>query len=276
MAPFADDRFAALAALPDEQIDLAEGALLIADEADPPPDCAACRRCLDDLAGAAAAHLGGAGSVRARLEALSRFVFQREGFHGNTTDYYDVRNSYLHEVLRRRTGIPITLALVLIELGKRLRLPLEGVNFPGHFLVRCVSPEGDLLLDPFSGRLLDGHDCQALLQRMAGPQATLRPELFRTAAPKTFLQRMLANLKAIHVQQEAWSDALRCAERQVLLAPQDADALRERGLLFHRLECYPEAVADLERALALAPGDPAGEAARPALEDARARSRHLS
>lgn len=270
------DPFAALAALPEEQIDLAEAALLIADEADPPPDPAACLCRLDELAASAEEHLAFHGSPRARVEALCHFVFGRERFHGNTADYYDVRNSYLHEVLRRRTGIPITLALLLIELGKRVHLPLEGVNFPGHFLVRHVSPRGDVLVDPFSGRLLDGTDCEALLQRVAGPQASLRPELFHTAAPKALLRRMLNNLKGIHLRQEAWGDALRCSERTVLLAPDDPDELGDRGLLYHRLECFSEAVRDLERALALAPDGLRTDALRNTLEDARERVLRLS
>ncbi|HKI98254.1 MAG TPA: tetratricopeptide repeat protein [bacterium] len=276
MAVTAHERFARLARLPDEQIDLAEAALLIAAEAEPALDAAACLRELDALAAAAAEHLTPEAGPRARVEALGRFLFEQEGFQGNAADYYDARNSFLHEVLRRRTGIPITLALVFMELGKRLGLPMEGVNFPGHFLVRHTAPDGEVLVDPFSGRVLSALDCEHLLRRTAGPQAQLAPHLMQAATPKGVLRRMLTNLKLIYLHQRAWPEALSCMERILLLAPDDPHELRDRGLLFLRLECHAEAAADLERYLILAGHEPAAETVRPYLDEARAKARHLN
>lgn len=275
-ASHAHARFAEVAALPDERIDLGEAALLIAAEAEPPADPAACRRELDALAAAAAEALRGRDSVRGRLEALGRFLFEREGFRGNAGDYYDARNSFLHEVLRRRTGIPISLALLYMELGKRLGLALEGVNFPGHFLLRHLGPEGRVLVDPFTGRLLDEADCTDLLRRMAGADATLTPELLQPAPPKTILRRMLTNLKLIYLQQDESAAALSCVERILLLAPDDPQELRDRGLLYLRLDCHAEAAADLERFVMLAGSASAAAAVRPYLEQARERARRLN
>jgi len=275
MSGTALQRFAALVALPDDRLDLLEAALLLA-EADPPPDAAACRRELDALAQSAAARLRQDGSVRARVAALGQALFDDAGFRGNQEDYYDERNSFLHEVLRRRTGIPITLALVLIEVGRRLGLALEGVNFPGHFLLRHRSAEGDVLLDPFSGQVLSEADCAELLRNLAGPQAELTPGLLRAAPSRAILRRMLTNLKGIYLQRHAWPQALDCVERLLLLVPDEPDELRDRGLLHHRLERHDRAVADLERYLLLAADDPAAESVLPVLEAARVLARRLN
>lgn len=275
----ASERLAAIAALPDDRIDLAEAALLIVAGLDEPgpPDAAACLRELDALARSAADYLRPHESARTRLEALGRFLFEQEGFRGNAADYYDARNSFLHEVLRRRTGIPITMALLYLELGKRLGLPLEGVNFPGHFLVRHTAPQGAILIDPFSGNLMDEAACTALLERMGAPTSLPAPEQLRTAPPRLILRRMLTNLKLIYLQQGAWTQALTCMERILLLAPDDPGELRDRGLLHHRLECFAEAAADLERYLELAGDDATGaESVRPVLADARRRAGRLS
>lgn len=272
------ERFERLAAQPEERMDLAEGALLIAAEEQPGVDVHAGLAALDALAERAAAGLPATGTVRQRLEALCDFLARQEGFQGNEADYYDPRNSYLDQVLARRVGIPITLALVYMEVGRRLGLAFEGVNFPGHFLVRYAeadAPEA-LYLDPFTGTVLTQDDCAVLLQRLAGAGTVLEEEHLRTATPRALLRRMLNNLKQIRLQQGDDRAALACSERMLLLVPDEPLELRERGLLFFRLECYAEAVADLERFLALVNHPDAERTVQPQLEQARQRSQRLN
>ena len=264
----ARERFERLAAGSDP--DLVEGALLIAAEeqggVDPQPVLAK----LDALASAARGMLRQTRSMRARLLALSRLLYQQEGFRGNSSEYYEPANSCLDQVLERRTGIPITLALVWIELGRRLGLQLEGVGFPGHFLVRAPASR-PLLLDPFTGSLVGEDWCVARLRSLLGPKAVLEPDLLRAATPRQMLIRMLANLKQIYSYREQYERALACSERILLLAPHSALELRDRGLLLEALECFGPAVADLERFLALAPEDESAPAVREQLPALRAR-----
>jgi regulator of sirC expression with transglutaminase-like and TPR domain len=272
MTQSARERFAVLAAAPEERIDLIEAALLIAAEADPHLDPQACHSHLQALAHLATERLKLALTAEERAAALIRFLHEEQGFSGNHADYYHPGNSFLPWVLERRRGIPITLALLYLEVGRRLGLRLEGINFPGHFLVKYVEGEVEILIDPFAGRILDTDDCLALLRASAGPAAVLEPALLRPAAPKVFLRRMLTNLKQIYLRQERFELALSCCERILLLLPDDPFELRDRGLLYARLECYPEARADLERYLTLVPGDPSAPAVRASLEEIRRRA----
>lgn len=249
-----------VARLPDERIDLAEAALWVAAEEYPSLDVAVELARLDALADTARGALGRARDARERVLALMRFLHVDAGFRGNRREYYDPRNSYLNEVLARRTGIPITLALVYVALGRRLDLPLRGVGFPGHFLVRC---DGDapLVLDPFEGVLLGREDCEARWQAAAGG-APFDPRALEPSPPRAILARLLGNLKQIHLAAQDWSRALAAVERILAFTPDAPAELRDRGLLFARLECFAAATADLSRFLALAPEDPSADAVR--------------
>jgi regulator of sirC expression with transglutaminase-like and TPR domain len=154
---------------------------------------------LDAIAADVRARVGAEESL---LAALTRHVFVELGFRGNQEDYYDPRNSYLNDVLDRRLGIPITLSLVFLEVGRRLGLELAGIGFPGHFLVRARGPAGEeLILDPFHGGvLLDRADLEERLREVTGADARLDPEHFLPASKKQILTRMLNNLRQIHKQ----------------------------------------------------------------------------
>ncbi len=183
------------------------------------------------------------------------------GFHGNRDDYYDPRNSFLNDVLERRTGIPITLAVVLIEVGARLGVAIEGVGFPGHFLVRAAGARGPRFFDPFFGGA--ELDDAALLERLralssnpGGPAATLTrvpPELLGAVTTAEILGRMLRNLLRLYLDRGEPLLALEAVERLVVLLPDATDELRTRAQLYERLECFAAARADYERYLALAP-----------------------
>jgi len=252
-------QFGRIAALSDARIDLAEAALWIAAEEYPELDVARYLGRLDELAAAARGRVTRAQGVHEKVERLNDFLYREQGFSGNRADYYDARNSFLNEVLERRTGIPITLAIVYVAIAQRLGVPAHGVGFPGHFLVRV---ERDILVDPFSGSLLSRSDCEARMQAAAGAEVPFDERLLEPSPPRQILARVLRNLKQIWLSAEEWQRALDCAERILLLAPDSPAELRDRGLLFARLECFAAAEADLRRFLALAPEDAAAEAVR--------------
>jgi len=220
--------FAHLCARPEAELDLAEAALLIAAPEYPGLDVARYVARLDELgrgaraAIAAARPVGNATVEEARLDGAVRFVYEDTGFHGNGDDYYDPRNSFLNDVLDRRTGIPITLALVLTEVCRRAGIEVRGVSFPGHFLVRCDTPRGALLVDPFAGRPLSRDEVRAIYTRVTGEDREPPARVFEPATKVQILVRMLNNLRSIYEQQ---GDAARlCAvlERIQVLAPEAA------------------------------------------------------
>jgi regulator of sirC expression with transglutaminase-like and TPR domain len=231
----ARERFAACLAWPDGAIDVAEAALWIAAEARPALDVDAYRARLAALAERAAAQLPATGDPAVRAAALARFLHDDAGLRGNEPGYYEPENSYLCDVLDRGLGIPITLAIVYVDVARRLGLDAAGVGFPGHFLVRVACGGARLLIDPFTGRPLDLRDCQALLARAAGPDARLAPAMLADATPREILARVLRNLKHAHLERGEIQRALACSERLLLVFPDDADERTACALLRARL-----------------------------------------
>ena len=194
----------------------------------------------------------------ARVEALNRFVFTELGFSGNREQYEDPRNSCLNVVLDRRTGIPITLALVYIEVARRAGVRAEGVNFPGHFLVRVLQdlhtddPGDGLIVDPFhGGAILNEHDCRVLLHRHMGEEAAWAPELLARATRRQILVRMLLNLKRLYVKWRSFPQARVITDLLLALSPSAVTELRDRGLLAYHMNDFPAALRDLEEYLKL-------------------------
>jgi regulator of sirC expression with transglutaminase-like and TPR domain len=271
----ARERFAELAQLPDAEIDLALGALLIAAEAEPELDFDACLGALDELAEAARPLLRQARDGRERALYLTQFLHAERGFIGNRDQYDDPTNSFLNRVLERRTGIPITLSLVYIEVARRLDLPIAGVGFPGHFLVKYSDAAEEVVIDPFFGVLLDEEDCRARLRNTVGPDVPFDERALRAATPREILVRMLTNLKQFYFREEDFERALACSDRILLLFPELPTELRDRGIIYQRLECFGPALADLERFVELAPGDPVAERIRSGLDSLRERARRI-
>lgn len=243
-----------------DQFDLAEACFLIGTDIAPGLDIAAGLAQLEAIAESIRTRLPADAFAEQRLVALNRTLFDEMGFRGNTENYYDPRNSYLHEVLARRTGIPITLSVLYIEIGRRIGLPLYGVSFPGHFLVKLRVSRGQLVLDPFAA---GEPQSQATLQKrleQAAPRGEPRPiDLDRYLAPATPRQivlRMLRNLKAIYLEKNASERALGVLNRLVLVLPESAEELRDRGLVFERLEAFRAALSDLENYLRRRPDAP--------------------
>ncbi len=235
-ASVARARFAAIAALPEERIDVAEAALWVAAEARPELDVEGYRRKLVELAERASQRIASARATPDRVARLARFLHDDERLRGNDSDYYDPRNSWLCDVLDRGLGIPITLSIVWVEVARRIGLRANGIGFPSHFLVQVATDDGsEILVDPFHGRLLDLHDCAALLARSAGAGAPLDPALLRPAQPREILVRLLRNLKHAHVQRDEIEAALASCERILLLIPGEPGELRDCELLQREL-----------------------------------------
>lgn len=265
-------RFEALVTSRGDGLRIAEGALWIAAESSPDLRVEDTLLRIDALAAEAAGRCAGARAPAERIEALAGF-FRDAGFRGNREDYYDPRNSYLQEVLARRTGIPITLAILHLEVARRLGWPVQGVSFPGHFLVKhpIESPQAgaarEVVLDPFSEQVLDEPACRSLLERALGPNVPFDRRWLRAATAREILARLLGNLKQIHVAREELEQALACCDRILFLFPDAPGELRDRGIVYQRLECFGPARADLERFLALAPSDPSADAVRELLAE---------
>jgi regulator of sirC expression with transglutaminase-like and TPR domain len=260
---------------PDERIDLARSALLIAAEEYPALDISRYLARLDQLAGEVAPRLSGVRTPAERVAVLNQFLFTEHGFVGNRQHYEDPRNSFLNEVLDRCAGIPITLSLVYMEVARRAGVAVDGVGFPGHFLVKHGGRD-PVLVDAFFQTVLTREECQRRLAAVLGAEARLLPELhLRKATAREILVRLLGNLKVIYVRTADFGRALACCERILLVAPDAPHELRDRGLVYEKLECFGAAVADLERFLELAPDDESAEAVRERLAGLAPRLRQL-
>ncbi len=192
-----------------------------------------------------------------RILALNEYLFAELGFAANEEDYYDPRNSCLNDVLDRRVGIPITLSLLYMEVGGRIGLPLQGVSFPGHFLVKCALPEGTVVLDPYSGGISIG---VADLQKRLGEardgevSSAIVAGMLVAAGKKEIILRLLRNLKAIYLRSQKFDRALPILDWIIATVPDQPPELRDRGMIYQELECSRAALADFERYLELSPG----------------------
>jgi regulator of sirC expression with transglutaminase-like and TPR domain len=179
-------------------------------------------------------------------------LYDEEGFAGNQERYDDPRNSFLNDVITRRTGIPISLGVVYLDVARQAGVPMEGVNFPGHFLVRWKPPAGrrarpELIVDPFhAGASLSEADCRELLRKHLGDEASYDRRLLARAAKRDILVRMLVNLKRLYVSMRSFPQARDTVELLLALDPLSLEELRDRGLLSYHLQQFPAALRDLE------------------------------
>jgi regulator of sirC expression with transglutaminase-like and TPR domain len=242
---------------PDEQINLAEAALLIASEEYGGLDIAAYLALLDDIAGTLKRRLRPDISPADTVVALNRYLFDELGFSGNAADYYDPRNSFLNEVLDRKRGIPITLAIVYIEIGRRVGLPVQGISFPAHFLVKCKLREGTLVLDPYArGSSLSFDDIKQRVKSLhegVEPPRSVMASMLAAASNKDILVRMLRNLKGIYSHHKEWLKALTATDRIISVMPDSAEEYRDRGMIYLNLECFRAALFDLQAYLKMLP-----------------------
>lgn len=246
-----------LAELGDDELPLLGTALLIARDEYPDLDASLYAAQVDRYADALRPEVTDGEDLAARLTAINRYLFEELGFAGNDAQYDDPRNSYVNEVVDRKLGIPISLAVIQIEVTRRLGLPLDGVSFPGHFLVRLPVDDGILVLDPFNkGRPVGADELRERASSHLGGQAPDDQQLLQILAPashRMILMRMLRNLKGLYLDMQDWERVARTADRLLKLAPGTAEALRDRGLAYRELGYTRGAREDLVRYLQVLP-----------------------
>lgn len=246
----------ALAALSDEALPLLGTALLIAHDQYPELQAAHYDELLQHHADSLRETVDAISSAPLQLDAINRRLFEDLGYNGDDHDYYDPRNSYLNEVLQRRLGNPISLALVQMDVARRLGIALEGVSFPGHFLVRLQVDDGLLVLDPYNrGRPVGAEELRERMRPHMGGDTPDDATLLRVLEPasnRMILARMLRNLHSIYRDAGDWARSSRSADRLLKLDPTDHGALRDRGLAYAELGHVAAAQRDLGAYLAAA------------------------
>ncbi|HWU71765.1 MAG TPA: SirB1 family protein [Pseudoxanthomonas sp.] len=256
----------ALAAQADETVPLLETALLIARDEYPDLDADLYDTVLQSHAEHLRPEIDAIDAWPLKMAAINRHLFDELGYTGNHDEYYDPRNSYLNEVFERRLGNPISLAMVQMEVARRLGVPLDGVSFPGHFLVRLPVDDGILVMDPFNGgRPLGADELRERAKPHLGGDAPDDSTLLQILDPAThraILIRVLRNLHGVYAERDEWDRAARCADRVLKLVPDQAEALRDRGLAYLKMDYAHGARHDLTRYLHVAPEAPDADAMR--------------
>jgi regulator of sirC expression with transglutaminase-like and TPR domain len=284
------DPFADLLAGDGDRFSLAEACLLIAADAYPGLDVNRYLAEIERMAARLRARLPPEADGEEKVVALNQFLFNDLGFYGNADDYYDPRNSFLNEVIERRRGIPISLCILYMEVGRKIGLPLEGVSFPGHFLVRLSLRGSTLVLDPFSGgEPLSEQDLRKLLRRViAGSgSAGLRSasevaaelpldQFLEAAGPRQILARVLRNLKNIYREKDDPQRLLQVINRMITVAPDAHGELRDRGMLYQRMEAFRAALQDLTHYLEREPEAPDSDEVRARIVELTARCARLN
>lgn len=271
------DYFATLVA-DDDSLPLTETAISLAQDTYPDLDLEGVLAELDELALRIKRRLPEGADLTEKIGALNRFFFRELGFAGNLNDYYDPDNSHLNVVLKRRRGIPISLAVLYLELGEQIGVPVKGVSFPGHFLLRVTLPEGDVMLDPTTGQSLS----EAQMVDMLEPYISHTEQsvgnalrmLLQPATPREIVARMLRNLKAVYLQSERWQRLLAVQQRLVVLLPGNIEEVRDRGFAYARLDYLRPALQDLERYLEDCPDAEDAMAVESQLNELRQRTDH--
>jgi regulator of sirC expression with transglutaminase-like and TPR domain len=241
-------------ARPEAELDLARAALLVAQEEYPQLSVDLYLARLDQVSEEVRDRLANETAPLVVLTEVIQTLYGRRKLRGNRDAYYDPRNSFVNDVLDRGVGIPLTLGIVLLEVGWRLGLPLEGVNFPGHFLVRYAGDEVRLLIDPFdSGKIRFEDEAQQLLDQGYGGMVSMRSTFLRAASKRDMLTRLLTNLKSIYSRIGDDRRALAVVERLLMIRPTAPVESRSRGLLLARLGRHEEAARQLEAYLRVSP-----------------------
>ena len=240
--------FADLMQQDDARIDLAHACLMIAQDAYPGLQVERYLGDIERLALRLRSRTPQTASPEERVAALNEFLFGEVGLRGNTEAYYDPRNSFLNDVLERRLGIPITLSVLYMAVGRKLGLQVEGIGFPGHFLVRVRDPErGSTLVDAFAqGRMVTEEDLARILSRVSGREAPVPPSYLAPSSTRDVLSRMLGNLRGIYAGRGDAMKTLEVMEWLVLTRPENVELRRDRGLLYFRLGCTSAAAHDLK------------------------------
>ena len=258
---------------PEDQIDLGRAALAIARQEYPDLNIEGCLSQLDELGRTVELRLGDQKNPYRIIAALNTVLFKELGFEGNRDEYYDPQNSFLNDVIARKRGIPISLAVLYIEVARRVGLSLAGVGFPGHFLVKYEASDDEIIIDVFNkGEILAREDLDQLLQQLYRGQVSYQPDFVAALGKRGILRRMLNNLKLIYLGRAEPLKALPVLDQLLILDPSAANEIRDRGLLYIHMECYAQALEDLESYLRLAPSADDAAMIKAQIESVRQRS----
>lgn len=264
----------------EEHIPLFEAALSIAQDDDPELDLTACQLEVDKFAARLRRRMPSDIAAIPKLRLLNNFFYQELGFAGNLNDYYNPDNSYLHKVLESRRGIPISLAVIYMELAQQIDLDVKGISFPGHFLMKLSVKNGDIILDPFNGASLSREEIEDRLEPFfingRGPSDPPLASYLADASARTILVRMLRNLKSLFAEDPHWRQFLNVQQRLVLLLPDEVVERRDRGLAFANLDCPQAALQDIEAYLDQCPQASDADSLRQKLPELRAATRRLN
>lgn len=247
-------RFREIADQSEAVLDLTEASLVIALEEYPALQIDQYLQRIDVWSDAIRERIEGSRDVEKVVAEINRFLFEQEGFHEETDDYYDPRFAFLNEVIDRHAGTPITLSIVYIEISRRLGFPMTGVSLPGHFLVKLAGTWGEILIDPAEdGRILSTGECQKLLDQIYGGGIKLREHHLRSVSKREILGRLLAHLKSVYMSRHDLAGAVSAIDRILVLDERDPFELRDRGILAMQIHAYREAIDFLTRYLEIAP-----------------------
>ena len=252
----------------EDQIDLGRAALTIALPDYPDLDMVAYLGRIEQLAIEVTRRGDRSGDIHDSVAALNHVLFRQHGFHGNSDQYYDPKNSFLNEVMERKTGIPITLSVLYMEVAQRAGIAVDGVGFPGHFLVKHAQGGVEIVIDPFhQGDIKSREDLVGMLGGLYGGTAELLAEFLKPAGKKEILRRMLANLKGIYAKTNNLLRLLSVLDQTIILEPGAAAEVRGRAAVYLRLERFVRARGDFECYLKLAPHAEDAAAVREQLVD---------
>jgi regulator of sirC expression with transglutaminase-like and TPR domain len=217
---------------PENRLDLARAALFIASEEYTGLDILRYVAKLEVMAAAVRPAVTTTDDPTLKIEYLSAYLFEERGFRGNAEEYYDPRNSFLNDVVDRKLGIPITLSIIYMEVGRRVGMPLLGVGMPGHFIMKYAELEEDIYIDPFNkGRILSRQACEELIQQLYGEPVPFHETFLAPVSKKQILARMLMNLKAIYIQTKDYLKALSVVERLLIIQPDTEQEMKDRAAL---------------------------------------------
>ncbi len=243
-------QFGEIVARDEDSLELDRAALLIAAEEYPNLNVEEYLSLLDEIGEQARAQDDFFAAPLTRIMLLSNLLFDELEFRGNAENYYDARNSFLNDVINRRTCIPITLSVLMMEVGRRIGLRLFGVGMPGHFLVKYVDEEQEIFADPFhGGRIVDEDRCRQLIEQMYDGRMPFSLSFLHAVTKKQILNRMLQNLKGVYAKANDHFKLLGLIERALMINPNSASEVRDRGSANFALKRYVEARKDFENYL---------------------------
>lgn len=249
----ARQKFWQIAHMPDDKMSidhLIEGALAIAWEEYPRMDLGHYRAIFDRMVDDLQPRLAEIHYPLKVVQEINQYLFVEQNFSGNDRDYYDPRNSFITDVLDRRLGIPLSLSIIYMAIADRLGFPMEGISFPGHFIIRPQHPDIEIFIDPYNkGEILFPEDCANKLTQLYGRKIPLQREYLEPVSIRRILDRLLTNLKLIYLRCHEPSKALAAIERSLMLNPDVPTQWRDRGLICYQLDRYTEARIDLENYL---------------------------